>query len=274
MSLALKNTRDLVKPENFKAKILVYAMPGSGKTTFLGTAKDVLIGACETGEGSGLLPLADKGINYTQLSSYDDFGVFCSGAFTKKVEAEGTKVDVLGLDSLSDMARTFIKDKALSFPRKQGDSQKRHAGVPELDDYGVIAELTRRHLRMLIEQGKHVVVTALMKFDKADPEKGETDSWIGPDLAGQMFLGAPAMFDLVLCLRSEKGAKGRIRYFITDTEGSYIAKCRPSLVNVQLLDKREPFNLETGEGTFPRLMEKILTKYETFYKSVGGVVRS
>jgi hypothetical protein len=270
MALVLRNTRELIKPENFKAKLLVYALNGVGKTSFLGTAENSLIGACETGEGNGLLSIAGLGRPYTELNSYADFEVFCSGAFTKQVEKDGMRVDTEGLDSLSDMARTFIKDHALTFPRNQGNSPTRNAGIPELQDYGAIAELTRKNLRRLLEHDKHIIVTATMRFDKPDPENGQTEAIVGPDLAGALFLGSMAMFDVVLCLRLKKVAGGTQRYFLTESEGAYRAKSRLTVgrAQVPVLNKEEIFDLKTGEGTFPRLLQRVQEKYEEAYNKV------
>jgi len=51
----VRNTKDTVKPENYNWKVLLVADAGLGKTTFVGTAPDVGIAACEPGEGGGTL---------------------------------------------------------------------------------------------------------------------------------------------------------------------------------------------------------------------------
>jgi len=269
MALVLRNTRDLLDPAKFRLKILIYGLHGSGKTTFLSTIPDIGIGASETGFGKGLMGLAGENLDYTEINSYDDFDSFCSGAVYKEKTA-------YGLDSLSDIVKTYVKAKALSFPRQKGESLKRNAGVPEIDDYGVMGELTRKLLRKLIDTDKHIVVTSGLRIDKPDPENGQGEMLIGPDLAGQMFLGSTAMFDLVLCTRTRpvldrpNDAKSRRTeyYYITNSPGNgIIAKNRlgvkggksflPTEVVINI-DKEHP---EKETGTFPWLLKTAQDAY-------------
>jgi hypothetical protein len=261
MSLQIKTTSDLVKPENLKIKALIYSLPGCGKTEWLSTVPDIGIAACETGQGNGLLTIASKSIefytpeNLTELEQLPKL-------FKDKA--------ALGVDSLSEMNRTFIKDAALAMPRTRGDSAKRGKGVPELDDYMVMAELTRRYLRSILAIDKHIIITATEKYTGPDPETGQGEVLIGPELPGQMFTGSTAMFDMVLRLRTRtklrdpKDAKSRYteRYFITGPDGQgTIAKCRNSVNGKSLLDPIEIFDLATGQGTFSYLLSKILDGY-------------
>lgn len=271
MPLEIKRTRNLIDPKNIRLKILLYGLAGSGKTTWESTADNVGIGVCETGQGRGLLSVAARDIEYCELNSYPDFDAFCSGSIFKDKET-------LCLDSLSEMVRTFIKDKALSIPRPKGESQKRAAGVPELDDYGVIAELTRKLVKKFIDQDKHIIVTSGLRIDKPDPDNYQTEMLIGPDLPGQMFLGSTAMFDLVLCMRTRmrlrdpKDAKSRYseRYIITESDGSgVIAKNRLSVTGVgSFIPSEIIFNKDTGEGSFPWLLGKAKQEYEKFLTTV------
>lgn len=262
MALVVRNTRDLPKPENYKMKLLVVGLPGSGKSTFLGTVPDIGIAACETGEGNGLLGLAQKGIDFVEPSNHAEFEIFCAGGVFKEKSA-------LGIDSLTEMTKNHVQTAALAIPRKQGDSMKRRMGVPELDDYGIMGEFTRRLLRKLIDQDKHIICTALLKV-KEPPEGSAGETFIGPDLPGAMFLGAVAMFDLVLVLRTRpmlrdpKDAKSRYnqRYFVCEQQGQMLAKCRPSWSETSLLDQEEIFDLKTGQGTFPYLLDKITSKFK------------
>src|SRR5258708_29903229 len=131
MALILHNTRDLLNPEKFKLKILVYGLHGSGKTTFLSTVPNIGIGASETGFGKGLIGLAGEDLDYTEINSYEDFDSFSSGAVYKEKSAYGR-------DSLSEIVKTYGKAKALSVPRLKGESVKGNAGCPEIEDYGVM----------------------------------------------------------------------------------------------------------------------------------------
>lgn len=267
MSLIVKSTKDYLSAENFRFVGLIYSLPGVGKTSWLGTVnpEDIGIAACESGLGSGLLSIADRGVDHIICESLDDLEAFCKGkVFPKK--------KVLALDSLTAMAKTFIKDAALKIPRARGESDKRKQGIPELDDYGTIAEMTRKVILMLINcnPDKHVIATATEKYDRPNENDAPgTESLIGPELAGQMFLGAPAMFDFVLRLRTRpklrnpQDAKSRYseRYFITGQDAGTIAKCRSNIKGKSLLDKEEIFDVDSGVGTFPYLVDKIVKGY-------------
>lgn len=270
MPLQIKNTRELVSPEKFKLKILIYGFPGCGKTKWLSTANQpdnkLFVGSCETGHGRGLLSAASAGFDYAELNSYNDFDEFCSGVAAKPYDA-------IGLDSLSWANKTFIKDKALSLPRTKGESQKRALGVPEIDDYGTMGELSRKLIQKLINQPQHVIVTSTLRIDKPDADNGG-ETLVGPDLPGQMFLGSTAMFDLVLCLRTRsvlrdpRDAKSRYteRYFLTENTGGILAKNRLSVSDkgLSFLPSEVTVDLDNGHGTFPWLLKEAVTAYTKF----------
>jgi hypothetical protein len=267
MALIVRNTQNLVSPKDFKIKILVFGMYGLGKTTFMSTAPNLGAGVCETGHGKGLLTVAHKNFDYVELNSYNDFDAFCSGTVFKDK-------DTLGLDSLSEMVRTFIKDRALLIPRAKGESEKRALGVPELDDYGTMGELTRKLVRKLLDQPKHIVVTSGLRIDKPDPESKQAETLIGPDLSGQMFMGSTAMFDLCLCLRSRsvlrdpKDAKSRYteRYWLTENNGSGIlAKNRLSVHDGKsFLPTEVIFDPDKNLGTFDYFYQAAVSEYTKY----------
>lgn len=268
MSLTIRNTRELIDPAKLKLKMLIYALPGSGKTTFLSSVPGIGVAACETGHGKGLLSIASAGLDFVEPTSVTEFEAVCAG----KVFPDHPAV---GVDSLSDMTRTFIKEYALAMPRVRGNSLKRQAGVPELDDYGVMGEKTRSLLRKLLDQDKHVVVTATLRVDKPsaeEPSAAGQPTLIGPDLPGQMFLGSMAMFDLVLCLRTRsvlrdpRDAKSRYNqhYFITQSQGAFQAKNRLGIDGKSFLPAEVPFDVASGEGTFPYFLKKAREEYAKY----------
>lgn len=267
MALQVYNSKELIDPDKLKLKILIHGLHGTGKTSFLGSAPTPLIGVCETGHGRGIMSIASLGVDAVNLNNYNDFEEFCSGV-------AGKDNDTLGLDSLSDASKTFIKDKALSIPRAKGESAKRVLGVPELDDYGSMAEITRKNIRKLLNLDKHIIVTAGLRIDKPDPENGQGEMLQGPDLPGQMFLGSTAMFDLVLALRTRavlrdpKDAKSRFieRYYLTDSVGGILAKNRLTVGEKALsfLSTEVIVNKETGHGMFPWLLNEAKTAYSKF----------
>jgi hypothetical protein len=270
LPLKLYNTRELIAPDKFKLKILIYGMAGSGKTSFMASANSLehklLAGVCETGMGKGQLSAASTGYTACDLESYNDFQEFC----TKPPAG----FDVYGLDSLSWANKTFVKDKALAIPRAKGESQKRLLGVPELDDYGVMGELSRKLVQQLLNQPTHIIITAGLRIDKPDFENGQGDVLVGPDLPGAMFLGVTAMVDVVLylgtrsVLRDPRDAKSRYteRYFITENTGGRLAKNRLSVneKGVSFLPTEVLFDPASGLGTFDWFLNKAKAEYTKY----------
>lgn len=263
MSLQPRNTKELISPEKLKLKLLLVALPGTGKTSFIGTVPNVGVAACETGHGKGLLSVAQGGLAFVEPENFKELESFCSGDVFKDATA-------LAVDSLSAMSKTFIKDYALSFPRKSGQTLKRAAGVPEQDDYGVMGEVTRRLLAKLLAVDKHIIVTCTLKLPQdANPEEGREALPGMPDLPGQLALGAAAMFDTVLVMRTRpvlrdpKDAKSRFnqRYFMTQQTDKWIAKSRMTADEKPILADEEVFDLATGQGSFSYLLDKILKGY-------------
>lgn len=272
--MEIRNTRELMNPDKFQWKVLIYSLSGLGKTEWSSDAVNPGIAACETGEGNGLLTIARKCVDYCEPGSYKDFEMFCGGHYFKDKQS-------LVMDSLSAATQRFIKDEALRIPRKQGDSGKRAIGIPELDDYGSMGELMRRCVAKLIDIDKHIVCTALLKIKEPSEDNPGGQFITGPDLPGAMMLASTAMFDTVMCLktraklRDPKDAKSRYveRYFVTASDGNgLIAKCR-SIVKggAPILPTEVPWNIETGEGGFIDLLGRIKKAYADFYEQNKGV---
>lgn len=260
----VRNTKDLIKPSSYNWKVLIVAPTGIGKTTWVSTAPDVGIAACETGEGGGTLSIVKAGVDFVEPRTFTDFRSICYDTF-----APFQKKRTIALDSLSYMCKTFIKDHVLSsFPaRNPREAMRRQAGVPVGFDFGEISEVTRNLLNALLNQKKHVIVTTLAKS-----EKDENGVVIGvkPDLPGALADAAAAMFDSVMylkvrkLLRDPRDPKSAYlqRYFITQADGTHLAKDRNNNGKPFLLQE-EIFDKETGEGSFPFLLNKILTGYAT-----------
>jgi hypothetical protein len=274
MALQVKNTKQLT--EDFKWKVLVYSPAGFGKTAFLATAnalgRGVGVAACEQGHGKGLLTVAHFGLDYVTPTTFQDYMEFVDGkCFADK--------DTVALDNISSCVKTFVKDYALTMPRKFGETIKRKAGVPEQDDYGTIGALTYRMLDKLLSLPKNILVVAHERLIEADPENGRKETVIGPDLPGMMFEAAPGMFDVTLrlrrrmLLRDPKDPKSKYLeyYFQVVSDATARTKSRLTSSSGQpLLAAEEPFDLAAvfkgdlkAQGSFPYLYEKIVKGYAT-----------
>jgi hypothetical protein len=241
-------------------------MPGVGKTSWVGSCppEDTGIAACDLGTGSGLLPICERPFEYIEPANLSDLEKFVKGEVfpTKKI---------LVLDNLSTMAKTLVKDAALAIPMSGMESRSKY-GVAEKRDYMVMMEIVRKTLVVLINANpdKHILVMAHEKFDRpSDNDAPGTESLVGPDLAGQLFLAAPSLFDFVLRLRvrsllkNPADAKSRYlqRYFQCAPVPGVIAKCRAHVKGKQVLDAEEIVDFATGQGTFPALLTKISAAY-------------
>lgn len=268
MSLIVQKSRGLLDPAKFRFKVLLYSDGGLGKTEWASGADDpkgsLGIVACETGYLNGQLSVAQKDIDMVFPSNLQELETVANGGIFKDKAA-------ISLDSLSYMNKSFIKDAAIAIPRRGLDSGKRAQGVPELDDYGTMAEMSRRVLAKLLAMDKHVIVTATQKMITPSPENGITETTILPDLPGALAFTCTAMFDFVFRLKTRQklripgDPKSRYveRFFITQPDGQgTIAKCRSNEAGVPFLDREEIFDISDGRGTFPYMLKKILDSYQ------------
>ena len=262
--MEVSTTSNLVKPDTFKWKVLIIGDSGTGKTSWLSTAPLPGIAACETGHGSGMLSIAHSNIDYVEPRTFLDLRSVCLGTF-EPFQKKAT----IGLDSLTAMTKTLVKDHVLSaFPTKNPkEAMRRQAGVPSGLDFSDMADLTRVLLTYLLRQDKHVVVTALAKYSK--DENGVVIG-VGPDLPGALGTGAVAAFDSVLYLkvrkvyRDIKDPKSVVyeRYFVTANDNFHAGKDRNSDKFKSFLSAEEVFDPSRNLGTFSTLFEKILAGHK------------
>jgi hypothetical protein len=258
-------TSELAEPSKHRWKVLIIGAPGSGKTTWAATAIDPAIAACETGVGSGLLTLAhNPGVMAVVPASFVDLRSVAYDTFLP-FQKKQTRV----LDSLTAMTKSFVKDHVLTAfsPRNQKEAARRQAGILTGFDYSDVADTVRTLLTKFLSIDAHIVVTALPKTEKDDA--GNIIS-ILPDLPGALAMGAPAMFDSVLHLKTRKVIRdpkdprsAKIeRYFITGADNIHVAKDRNSVNGRSFLNQEEIFDPETGQGTFTDLYSKILNGHK------------
>jgi hypothetical protein len=265
--MEIRNTRDLINPETFKFKCLCYAIPGTGKTDW---AWDLALNpaglAMESGEGKGMLTVADRSIDYVEPESLTDYETFCKGHYFREAGC-------LVVDGGSEIVRTVIQQFALTLPnpRAAGEQSRRTAGIPVGNDYQSMAEKMRTNLRSLLALDKHIIVTALERVDKPDRDNDPpgTPTYIGPDLPGQLMLGCTAMFDFVFrmrvrpALRDKNDPKSRYlqRYLMTENTGETVAKCRSVLSGKPLLPNEIIYSEDRKSGSPSDILRMLKEKY-------------
>lgn len=254
MSLTVKNSNTLA--ENYLPKIMVYGPPGVGKTDWSSTADNPGFLAVETGDGKGMMTLAGKGVDYIEPTTTADM----DGFFNDACPIFRDKATIV-FDSISWFAKTAIKTRALAVGRTQGSSEKRKLGIPEMDDYGTMGELTRDTLNRLLAMPKGVIVTAGLREKLPSMETGKGQHIIGPDLPGDMFLTSTGMFDMVFRMGVEMivkdGQKVAQRYLTTQNDGTTIAKCRPGGSRVNILEPKLIIDIAKGINTVPDIVRKV-----------------
>ena len=258
MPIKIQNTRDLLGAK-LRWKVLVIAPSRIGKTTWMSTAPNLGVAACETGHGQGLSSVMTRELDYFVPSCMEDIDALASGhIFADK--------ETIGVDSFSAVNRTIIRGYAVKMPRRGVESEKRRLGIPELDDYQSMGEIARRVLTALTNLDKNLVVTCLLKTQKN--AEGSPVS-CGPDLPGMMYDVAPSLFDTVLYLKARKAFRNPSdpksaytqRYFITQPDGFHVGGDRNNINGKPILAAEEIFDITTGQGTFPDLYAKISAAY-------------
>ena len=104
MKFEIRNTRDFAQKG---INILVYSMPGMGKTTMASTVKDkdsVLILSVE----SGLLSLVDMEMDYLIISSFDDLRDVFTALQMREDKFE--KYEWIVLDSVTEIAEVCLRE--------------------------------------------------------------------------------------------------------------------------------------------------------------------
>lgn len=178
-----------------KLKVMIYGLPGCGKTTFAATAPKPLVIDVERGARSVLN--VNNPVDVLEYRSIEQ--VEKTIEYLSAGNEAFKKYDTIVLDSISEMQRRLL-DQQL---RALG------GGAPVYKaDWGVYGENTQR-LRMLVSAfrdiDKHLICTAHSKEEK-DDQTGLTVT--RPDLTPKLAATVAGLFDIVGYLRiNQKGER-------------------------------------------------------------------
>ena len=202
MAITLKSTKGAT---THGVKVLVHGPSGAGKTTLIRTLPNPMIFSAE----SGLLSLAGEDLPFAEIKSMAD--LLDAYAWATGSD-EARQFESFALDSISEIGEVCLN------AAKKTAKDPRQAYGQLSDEMGEII----RAFRDIPE--KNVYFSA--KTEKTQDEGGKI-LW-APSMPGNKVGQAlPYFFDLVLALRVEKDAEGKLmRALMTDSDGLWTAKDR------------------------------------------------
>jgi hypothetical protein len=224
------------------AKLLIYGVPGAGKTFLAGEAAAVE-------RMSPVLFIDIEGGTKTIRNLYPDIDVVrvkdVIDPKTGRIKVHSWKklqdvyedirkgelaYKTIVVDSLSEAQKVSMLYAVSESIRTSG--RDRDPDVPEMRDWGKSGEQIRRFVRAFRDLDCHVIFTALAA-DVKDQTTGTVT--VKPALPGKVADEIPAYLDEVLYLYCKSSKDGVERKILTEPNGKYIAKDRsgrlPTVVN-------------------------------------------
>ena len=184
------------KPSSHKVKVLIYGASGSGKTSFAGTAPNVIWAAAE----KGLLSVAHTNPQYKEIKSVQDLKDLHTF-----LNAGGHGYETVVIDTITELNERIKED----LERKRG-------GQMQIRDWGTLAKQIRGVLRDFADLNMHVIFLAQESVVKDD----ERIEKITPALNGKSEYEIPRYFDIVGYAHATGGTKSSPPIHHIDTQAS------------------------------------------------------
>lgn len=227
--------------KTYRASIMLYGEPGTGKTWFCGTAPKPHFLCSE----EGIVGLRIAGIKggFTTFKDYNDFLVALGDLENNDVLHKVEPFDTLCLDSLTELSYVIYNE----VKRITGQN------VLRIQDWGLVTDKTRMCVNQLLgfkRQGKaHVIVTA---HEETREDQQTKQRYWGPLMLGKFRNSVAGAFDYFLYSKSEaiystEGKRSAKFYVCTVREGMFPAKDRTGT-----LDMVEP-------NSFPTVWAKLVS---------------
>lgn len=227
--------RDMKPPLN----VLVYGMPGVGKTTLASQAQShpdlspVLIADLE----GGLLSIASRGdIDAVEIRSTDDLEELYWELRRGLTNAEGVPYKTVVIDSGTNLSNRALEEwvaRNTERAKKKGRGDKdRTLDDVQIEDYGKMGIQVRRLISWYRDLPHNLIVTALARYEfapNADTKTAEPIS-VGPDFTAKLQMSVTGLVDHVWYMYADEGG----RHMLTREAGVYRAKTRGSGFNEAL----------------------------------------
>jgi len=225
------------KPSSHKIKALIYWPSGVGKTTFGGTAKDVLFASAE----NWLLSVADKNVSFVEIKTLSDLQGLNNYLRTKEHNFKTLVID--SITEISDLIKSGI--------------EKRTGRQMQIQDWGQLGSDIEKIIKEIKDIDINVIVIAQEMIEK-DSDKVQR---IVPSLYGKSATKISYYMDIVGYLYVDKNGK---RTIITNPGEKLVTKDRTNKIgNDETVDFEKwvelVSNIEVGES---KVTEKILTPEE------------
>jgi len=224
------------------AKLLIYGVPGAGKTYLAGQAAEVErmspVLFIDIEGGTKTIRKLHPNVDVVRVQNvYDKQGRLRASAWKKLQDVyedlrKGVHYQTVVVDSLTEAAKVSMYS-VLEEAVKTTTNRDRDPDVPEMRDWGKSGEQIRRFVRAFRDLNCHVIFTALSSEDK-DPQSGSVT--VKPALAGKLKDEIPAYLDEVLYLYVKADNKGVERKILTEPTGKYIAKDRSGSLPTTMSD--------------------------------------
>jgi hypothetical protein len=221
-------------------KMLVYGVPGVGKTYLAGTADDVEamrpVLFIDIEGGTKTIKQLHPNIDVIRVrDQFDEKGKMIKTSWEKLQDVyeelrRGVTYKTIVVDSLTEAQKMAMYSVMM---RTVQNDPSRDPDIPAQRDWGKSGEMVRRMVRAFRDLDAHVIFTALEASVK-DAKDGSVT--ITPSLPGKLAFEISAFLDEVLYLYARPQGEEIIRRVLTQPTGKNIAKDRSGHLPTTLED--------------------------------------
>lgn len=187
--------------------MLVYGDPGVGKTSFIGTAKNVLIADTE----SGLLALKDQDVPYVAIRKWADIE-----ELYRYLRDEKHDFKVIAIDTMTELTKKLVQEM------EEGKKFTNASGGLTLQGWGEVIKKVRNTVRAFRDLNISVIFTAHAQFESTD----EASKMRVPMLQGKLPMELASMVDIVGYMEVVGDGEDKKHVIRAESSQKYYAKDR------------------------------------------------